>query len=33
MGLPETGIMSPDILQALLQASSGANVTVAKPKK
>ena len=33
MGLPETGIMTPEILQALLQASSGANVTVAKPKK
>ena len=33
MGLPETGIIAPDILQALLQASSGANVTVAKPKK
>ena len=33
MGLPETGIMTPEILQALLQASSGANVSVAKPKK
>jgi hypothetical protein len=33
MGLPETGVMTPEILQALLQASSGANVTVAKPKK
>ena len=33
LGLPETGIMTPEILQALLQASSGANVTVAKPKK
>lgn len=30
MGLPETGIMTPEILQALLQASSGANVTVKK---
>ena len=36
LGLPETGIMAPEdiaVLEALLQASSGANVTVAKPKK
>ena len=36
LGLPETGIMAPEdiaVLEAILQASSGANVTVAKPKK
>ena len=36
LGLPETGIMAPKdiaVLEAILQASSGANVTVAKPKK
>lgn len=36
LGLPETGIMAPEdiaVLEAMLQASSGANVTVAKPKK
>ena len=36
LGLPETGIMAPediDVLEAILQASSGVNVTVAKPKK